>query len=851
MLVSALALTSCDIQAVIGDLLGGNSGNTCANGHVDADGDKICDNCNKEVPKTPSGSEQPEEPEREPTYKISFNYHGVVYEDKMDEEGAVVTDSSGRPIREGIEQDVEVYVLDVLQNQAPTAEQLLEIPGITYGGVTIVGWYDSPELENEVNFEEVITADKKVYAKLKTMETDKRGNYYCGEDVTWKITFGDVLQIDGEGAMYDFTDPELVPWYFEEDGVTRRKIKKIKIGDEITHIGSYSFYNLLDINKASNIEMGSVVTSIGNYAFAYSTALDKAPLTENITVIGRSAFEGCASFRSIVIPDSVVEIKGYAFARCTSFTYLVLGSGVKKIDEFAFNQRPNTKVGGDPAPAREHEYIYYRGTPEQYEEIVVQLGNFKFLSNGAYLYFLADLQEEYESGKLGPYWIYDGEGAPKHLTFTIRYMAPGNIESHSNAEIAGNPFPILTDYVLIDEDGTGMITQENLDKLSALVYRGYKFESWGNAKYTGENPDKVDKHLTFTGVRGYVVGDNAKYSYDSYNRVLSIEGSGRTWDYEGVGDTVFYKRDITSIKFDEGITYLGSNIFGGISTLISVEIPATVTEVHPKVFSGCTNLAAIYYLGDDISDCKGLDSLVGTDAVVYAKGSEDFTGEEGSFWQDMANGTRLAWLFKDGVLTIGGDDEMPNFEVGGAPWAKYTNVKELVISSNIVKIGENAFAGMKGIEKLTFHEALFDIPRSAFANSDYWKNDANWENGALMAGEHLLAFDERKITTPYAVVPQATKIITADAFEDCGSITQLVLPAYFKNIDDTAFDGLTGVVTVYYYGQNVNAWNLLPEGVRADLSSAKILYRSGTNPASNPGDFWRNVNKVPTAWDQE
>jgi hypothetical protein len=123
-----------------------------------------------------------------------------------------------------------------------------------------------------------------------------------------------------------------------------------------------------------------------------------------------------------------------------------------------------------------------------------------------------------------------------------------------------------------------------------------------------------------------------------------------------------------------------------------------------------------------------------------------------------------------------------------------------------------------------------------------------------MAGAHLLAFDASKMNegATFATIPQATKIIAADAFKDCGNITALVLPAYITNIDETAFDGLTGLKTIYYYGQNVNAWNTLPAVAIADLSrnGAKVLYRASSKPESNAADFWRMVKGVPTTWDK-
>ena len=169
MLVSVLALSSCDLMSMLPDSitslipgLGGADDDTCANGHADADGVEICDSCGASVPAqqpddgtdepdTP-GEELPEEPDRDPTFKITFNFHGTVYENKVvtdpesDSFGAVILDNSGKPERISVEKDVMVYTLDVLENQAPTAEQLKEIPGITYGGITVVGWYDSPAL---------------------------------------------------------------------------------------------------------------------------------------------------------------------------------------------------------------------------------------------------------------------------------------------------------------------------------------------------------------------------------------------------------------------------------------------------------------------------------------------------------------------------------------------------------------------------------------------------------------------------------------------------------------------------------------------------------------------------------
>ena len=55
MLVSVLALTSCDVMSMLPDSItslipGLSGGKNCDNGHADADGDEICDNCGTSVP---------------------------------------------------------------------------------------------------------------------------------------------------------------------------------------------------------------------------------------------------------------------------------------------------------------------------------------------------------------------------------------------------------------------------------------------------------------------------------------------------------------------------------------------------------------------------------------------------------------------------------------------------------------------------------------------------------------------------------------------------------------------------------------------------------------------------------
>lgn len=858
MLVSVFALAAC--------------GDPCAEGHVDADGDELCDNCGASVPKQddgPGGStgDIPEEPENEPIYKITYVYYGdayvTVYEvtdhddnPETPDAEAPKKDANGKIERE-LKEDVEVLISthDVLQS-APNLsdEQKAEKDALKYGGISVVGWYTDASLSTEYDFDAALTADVKVYAKVK--DTSK----YAGDNIEWEVTKKGVLKLEGKGPMYDFAYPELVPWYYAEDG-SRIQITAIEMDKEITTIGSYAFYNLA-ISKAADVEIAAGVTNIGQYAFAYCKQLKEAPLTvknKSGEVIGqiknieRSAFEGCESITRIVIPETVENLDDYAFYACEKATELVLGSGVVTMGDYVFEQKSAT------GPLNR---IFYTGTSEQFNAIESGLGNDLFLPSGAYVYFYV----EEDDGTAGPTWSYEkdrnGELYPVYHSYTVRY--------YPQTKKTGI-YPVLVDYIRKD---VGTFSKDNLDKKDAIVHRGYKFESWGSAStpyFAGTK--KLETDVDFIGDRGSLIGDTATYKMNG--TTLQLIGTGSTWNFAAIGETMYSKNIIYAVTFD-GITHVGAHALSGIASLITVEIPATVESVDPTAFAGCTNLAAIYVLGDD--KVEGLDALVETGAKVYYKASG--SASEGSFWADSAeemncpecdgvgkvknsadalvNCTkcggdgkrvcRFAWSYYDGVLTVGGDDRMPDFAKGSdAPWAVYSDVKQLVIADNVKAVGENAFAALSKIGSITIPTKCQTIPRSAFKGSGYWNESANWVGPCLVAnnGKTLLAVDAAKVEGNLIIVPVDVKQICEDAFEGCSAVTAIELPKVIDYIDPNAFAALTSLKTIYYSGPNIHSWNKIAN--TPSLDGKTIYYFSYVEPETLEG-YWHRVDGKPALW---
>ena len=87
-------------------------------------------------------------------------------------------------------------------------------------------------------------------------------------------------------------------------------LNSITIPNSVTSIGSSAFYNCKSL---TSITIPNGVTSIGSYAFYNCFNLTSITIPNSVTSIGEFAFRGCSSLTSVTIPNSVTHIGGYAF----------------------------------------------------------------------------------------------------------------------------------------------------------------------------------------------------------------------------------------------------------------------------------------------------------------------------------------------------------------------------------------------------------------------------------------------------------------------------------------------------------------------------------------------------------
>ncbi len=150
------------------------------------------------------------------------------------------------------------------------------------------------------------------------------------------------LTITGTGAMKDFgiisagAFANVAPWK-----PYREKCTTVVIGEGVTSIGDYAFY---EMKTMTSISIPSTLTSINKRSFENAIALPSIELNEGLTIIEQAAFKGCTSLESIEFPDSLTSIGGGAtlqagygvFQECTSLQTVTFGSGITNTGAYSF-----------------------------------------------------------------------------------------------------------------------------------------------------------------------------------------------------------------------------------------------------------------------------------------------------------------------------------------------------------------------------------------------------------------------------------------------------------------------------------------------------------------------------------
>ena len=149
----------------------------------------------------------------------------------------------------------------------------------------------------------------------------------CGDNMSWTLYEDGLLEITGAGSMYDFKSSG-IPWK-----AYKSRILEIRVGQGVTHIGSWAFYGC---KYAAEIDLPKGLISVGDNAFVNCAAMESLLMPDTVTTLGSNVFGGCTALTALELPAGLTSVGSYLFKECTGLTTVTVPAGVTALQGHTF-----------------------------------------------------------------------------------------------------------------------------------------------------------------------------------------------------------------------------------------------------------------------------------------------------------------------------------------------------------------------------------------------------------------------------------------------------------------------------------------------------------------------------------
>lgn len=241
------------------------------------------------------------------------------------------------------------------------------------------------------------------------------------------------------------------------------------------------------------------------------------------------------------------------------------------------------------------------------------------------------------------------------------------------------------------------------------------------------------------------------------------------------------------------VTTIGNAAFRD-SSVTSVTIPASVTEIGANAFAGCTNLTSVNYIGGDWSK---LTIQSGNPAVEDA--AKDAANEPLFDFDFILNNTAVIVIRYKGTAA---DVTIPSRYKGKPvtvidPVAFYNNsaVTSVTIPDSVTAIPDYAFGFCSQLTNISIPNSVTFIGFSAFNSCTSLKS---------------------------ITLPSSLSTIQSYAFYNCGNLKTIRIPVSVTSIGNCAFDVCPSLMTVTYPGSKTQ-WDAITKGSNNDVLENKLV----------------------------
>lgn len=266
--------------------------------------------------------------------------------------------------------------------------------------------------------------------------------------------------------------------------------------------------------------------------------------------------------------------------------------------------------------------------------------------------------------------------------------------------------------------------------------------------------------------------------------------------YTGTESTVILPSTINSWP----VTKIGEDALKDNTTITSVTIPDSVTEIGANAFAGCTNLTSVNYAGD----WRKLTIQSGNPAVEDAVNAQlfdfaftpDNTAVIVTKYNGIAADVTIPSRYKGKPVTAINNAAFPN-----------SAVTSVTIPDSVTSIPDAAFVNCSELTNISIPNSVTYIGLSAFSSCTSLKSITL--PSSLRSISEALFFGCSQLTT--IQIPDSVSSIQAYAFYNCGKLETIRIPVSVTSIGDYAFDGCPSSMTVTYSGSKTQ-WDAITKG---------------------------------------
>lgn len=235
------------------------------------------------------------------------------------------------------------------------------------------------------------------------------------------------------------------------------------------------------------------------------------------------------------------------------------------------------------------------------------------------------------------------------------------------------------------------------------------------------------------------------------------------------------------------VTTIGNAAFRD-SSVTSVTIPASVTEIGSNAFAGCTNLTSVNYAGD----WSNLTIQSGNPAVQDAANAPLFD------FEFIPNNTAVIVKKYNGTAA---DVTIPSHYKG----------------KPVTMIDHAAFHD-SAVTSVTIPDSVTSIPDDAFAFCSQLTNISIPNSVTFIGFSAFNSCTSLKSIT----LPSSLSTIQSSAFYNCGNLETIRIPVSVTFIGNYAFAGCPSSMTVTYPGSKTQ-WDAITKGSNNDVLENNLI----------------------------